>query len=421
MPSPPVSFRRFPRSAALLGASLSFVAAERSASAQVVSADVRTTAFVEPSPTSKLLVINPEVTVSAAPADFLKINAGYQADIVSGASESVKAGRLAGVDVVSAATSFHDTRHAATGGVSLLRESTEFTASYSYGTESDYRSQSIAASAATTFLQKNTELRLSYARSFDKVCVARFASSDDPSARAPLDSSKGCFTNATNRSSRPIDIDSFQVGWTQTWTPVIATQLNLTASLQHGFLGNPYRGVVIASAGDVAVENHPENRARAAAAFRLRLYARPIRTAFGVGAHVYRDTWEVLAGTLSLDAERYLFPGFRVQARARYYAQSGALFYSDDYTGGEPKDGPRGQYWTGDRELSPLQSYLVGGRLVYSLRGEPGARILGALLGLSASFSFDLLKTKLNDFTWGGKLPNDTFALLGSLGLSGDF
>jgi hypothetical protein len=110
-----------------------------------------------------------------------------------------------------------------------------------------------------------------------------------------------------------------------------------------------------------------------------------------------------------------------VQARARYYAQSGALFYSDDYTGGEPQHGPRGQYWTGDRELSPLQSYMLGGRLVYSKRGEPGARVLGALLGLSASLSLDVMKTKLNDFTWGGKVPDDTFAFLGSLGLSGEF
>lgn len=413
--------RRKRRRLGWLGALLGLAVVRPEAGAQVVSTDLRTNAFIEPSSSSKLIVINPALDVAARPVDFLKINAAYQADIVSGASESVKAGRLAGVDVVSAATSFHDTRHQASGGFSLIRDVTELDATYSYGTESDYRSHSIAVSAATNFLQRNTELRLSYARGFDKVCTSGFASSDDPSVRAPLDSSKGCFTNSENRASRSVDIDSFQAGWTQTWTPIIATQLNLTASLQHGFLGNPYRGVVIASAGDVAVENHPENRARAAASFRLRLYARPLRTAFGVGAHLYRDTWDILAGTLSLDAERYLFPGFRVQARARYYAQSGALFYSDDYTGGEPKDGPRGQYWTGDRELSPLQSYLLGGRFVYSKRGEPGARVLGALLGLSASLSVDLMKTKLNDFTWGGKQPDDTVSLLGSLGLAGEF
>ena len=52
-----------------------------------------------------------------------------------------------------------------------------------------------------------------------------------------------------------------------------------------------------------------------------------------------------------LAAERYLFEGLRVQLRGRYYTQTAALFYSDDYTGGEPTDGPNGQYWTGDRAV----------------------------------------------------------------------
>ena len=42
--------------------------------------------------------------------------------------------------------------------------------------------------------------------------------------------------------------------------------------------------------------------------------------------------------------------------RARVYHQTGAVFWSDDYTGGDPPLGPKGQYWTGDRELSPFNS-----------------------------------------------------------------
>jgi hypothetical protein len=393
----------------------------RRAAAQVLDADVRANAFYEPSKSSHLFVFNPTLAVAAIPSDWLKVNASYEADIVTGASEPVKAGRLGGVDVVSAATSFHDTRHQASGGFALTRESTELAATYAYGTESDYRSQSITVSAATSFLQRNTELRLSYGRGWDHVCTSHFREADDPSVRAPLDSSKGCFTNAADRDSRQVDLDSFQAGWTQTWTPVFTTQLNATAGLQHGFLGNPYRGVVIASAGDIALENHPENRARLAAALRLRYYARPLSTAFGVGAHVYRDTWDVVGTTFTLDAERYLSSGLRVQARFRYYAQTAALFYSDDYTGGEPKDGPRGQYWTGDRELSALHSFLLGGHLVYKKRADQGGRLLGVMLGFGASAGLDLMKTSLSDFTWGGTQPNDTFAILGSLGVNGEF
>jgi hypothetical protein len=161
------------------------------ASAEAVDVDLRSSAFYEPSSSSKLLVINPSVGVSAIPADWLKISANYEADIVTGASEPVKAGRLGGVDVVSAATSFSDTRHQFSGGFTLTRESTELAASYTYGTEADYHSQSITASAATNFLQKNTELRLSYGHGFDRVCTSHFAEADAPSSRPTLDSSKG--------------------------------------------------------------------------------------------------------------------------------------------------------------------------------------------------------------------------------------
>ena len=389
--------------------------------AQVAEAEVRATTFIEPSPTSKLLVLNPAVTLGVLPADWLKINAQYQADIVSGATEAIKGGRLSSVDVVSSATDFNDVRHLVSGGFSLLRETTELTAAYSYGTEKDYRSQSFAITAGTTFLQKNTELNLSYARGFDSVCTSNYAESDAPSARTALDSSTGCFTNAEDRAERDVNLDNFQAGWTQTWTPIFATQVVLTGALQNGFLENPYRSVVIAPAGDLALENHPDNRARGAVAVRGRIFVKPIDTAFGLGVRVYRDTWDVVGQTYELEAERYMFSWLRALVRARYYTQGEALFWSDDYTGGEPIAGPRGQYWSGDRELSPLTSYLLGLRLLVSKEGRPDERIAGMFLGFSASAGLDLMKTTLDDFTWGGTDPDDTAALIGSLGIKAEF
>lgn len=391
------------------------------AAAQVVDLTPRATVFVEPSSTSKLTVINPDVGLTVTPTDWLELTAHYEADIVSGATESLKGGRLSPVDVVSSATAFKDTRHVFSGGVGLVRESTRLTASYSHGTESDYRSHSFAVTAGTTFLQKNTELTLAYGRGFDQVCTTGYLPSDSPSVRVPLDSSEGCFTSAENRATRDIDLDSFQAGWTQTWTPTFATQLVLSGSLQHGFLENPYRAVVIAPAGDQALENHPDNRARSAIALRAKYYVRGIQTAFSGGARVYRDTWDIVGQTYELEAERYMRPDLRLLVRGRYYTQTEALFWSDDYTGGEPQDGPRGQYWSGDRELSPLWSYLVGGRIVFRREGRPGKRIAHVMLGFETSISFDLMKTALQEFTWGGKDADDTLALIGSIGVKGEF
>ncbi|HYQ43070.1 MAG TPA: DUF3570 domain-containing protein [Polyangiaceae bacterium] len=403
----------------LLG--LTVALAATSARAQVASADVNTALFVEPSRRSGLTVINPSATVAVKPSNWLTIQGGYEADIVSGASESVKGGRLSNVDIVTSATHFADTRNAFNGGFTITRASTHLTGSYTYGTEHDYRSNAFAVSAGTDFLQKNTQIELSYGRGFDKVCTTAFAASDAPSSRLALDNSQGCFTDDKKRASRDISLDNFQVGWTQTWTPVFATQMVLSAALQNGFLGNPYRSVVIASAGDQALENHPENRARGAIGLRGKYYARGLQTAFSAGARLYRDTWDIFGQTYELDAERYMLPWLRVLVRARYYTQTKALFWSDDYTGGEPATGPRGQYWSGDRELSPLSSYLIGARALATREGRPGQRVLGLFLSFSGALSFDLLKTNLRDFTLGGRAPDDTLALLWSLGLRGEF
>lgn len=391
------------------------------ARAQVAELSARSTVFLEPSGTSKLLVLNPDVDLEVQPTEWLGLHAGYEADIVSGATESLKGGRLSAVDIVSSATDFKDKRHVFSGGFGLAREGTTLSATYAYGTESDYRSHAFSVSAGTSFLQKNTELSLAYGRGFDQVCTTAFADSDSASVRAALDSSTGCFKSADNRAARDISLDNFQTAWTQTWTPVFATQLVLYGSLQHGFLENPYRAVVIAPAGDQALENHPDNRLRLAAALRGKYYVRPLKTALSASARVYRDTWDILGQTYELEAERYMLPELRVSLRGRYYRQTEALFWSDDYTGGEPADGPRGQYWTGDRELSPLSNFMLGGRFVFRREGEPKRRIAFVMLSFETSLSFDVMKTVLDEFTWGGVTPDDTLALLGSLGVRGEF
>ena len=51
-----------------------------------------------------------------------------------------------------------------------------------------------------------------------------------------------------------------------------------------------------------------------------------------------------------------------------YHIQSGASFYRNGE--GYRVDGPAGQYWTGDRELSPMSNYLVGGRMAFLRRPQ---------------------------------------------------
>lgn len=390
------------------------------ANAQVFELDARNTVFYEPSSDSDMLVLTPAVTGVVTPTDWLSVNLGWEADIVSGASEPVKGGPLQSPDIISHA-SVTDFRNVFSGGFTLTRDNTSMSVGYSYGAESDYQSQSIRVAGATDFFQRNTRMEIAYAKGFDKVCNIFYEESLDPTLRPRLDSSDGCFTDDPERQEQDIDTDNFQAGWTQNWTPVFATQLVLTGVVQNGFLGNPYRSVVIGSTGDTAQENHPENRSRGAAALRGKYYVKGIETAFGLGVRGYRDSWDINSITVDADAERYLSSWLRARVRFRYYRQTEALFWSDDYTGGEPAFGPRGRYWSGDREVSPMWSYLIGARLLGEWNGRTGDRILGMLMGFRASLSLDMLDTKLEDFTWAGNDPNDTLALIGGASVTGSF
>jgi uncharacterized protein DUF3570 len=388
---------------------------------QVAEVEMRTQIFHEPSATSKMTVYTPQVSISATPATGVQVFASYQADAVTGASEAVKAGPLlSGVPDIVSRASVNDYRNVASGGVSLERAHAHLNAAYTYGSENDYRSNAIAVAAGTDFWQRNTDVEIGYSHGFDEVCS--LAQRNLPaSLRQGLDSSEECFTGSARVESLDISLDNFRVGWTQTWTPVLTTQLVFSGGLQHGFLGNPYRQVVIGPTGQAAQENHPDDRSRAALALGVKYYSRPLATALGLFARAYRDSWAVQSITSELSVERYMSSWLSLFVHGRVYAQSGASFWSDDYTGGEPSYGPRGQYWSGDRELSPLKTLLGGARVDATWRAPGGDRWVGAFRELRASASFDLLKTFLDDFTWAGRRPDDTLVMLPSLGASGTF
>jgi hypothetical protein len=380
------------------------------ASAQVAQVDTSHTLYHEAPTRTNMTVYTPGVDVAATPADWITLRGGYEADVVSGASVATKAGPSyqsvnPGVDVITTA-SVEDVRHAPRGGFSLRKGDVEYTASYTYGTENDYRSHSIFVGARTEAYEHNTQFEISYARNFDSVCDRVQAVNDTPPRFRALEDSKGCFSNDPLRTRHALSIDGLQASWTQAWTPDIATQLVYTAQLLDGFQSNPYRSIIVAQ-GLKAQEHHPDVRARQALALRFNFFLRPIKLAVRVSGRVYRDTWDITSGTGELEAERYLIEGLRVAGRGRFYKQTGAIFWSDDYTGGDPPLGPRGQYFTGDRELSPFWSFGVGLRVSYALHPAPKpeggtARLLGMFTNAKLGVSADILQFSYDEYTLAG-------------------
>jgi hypothetical protein len=383
---------------------------------EVVSFDARTTYFREATPYGNMTVINPSAGLVAKPWEFLSLHGGYQADLVSGASIKTRNG-VRGPDAVSGATKVVDTRHVASGGFGVTRKLTSLEANYAYSTENDYRSHSFDVTGKAELLQRSMELSVAYARNWDQVCD-REQTDPDPTRRRSLDKSDGCFKPADTSTpgairllSRPIAIDSILGAWTQSWTPVFATQANFSIQMMNGFLSNPYREVNIGSA--VAVQEYvPDTRVRLSAGLRANYYLKPLKTALRIAGRLYRDTWDVRAVTGELELERYvLIDALKVRLRGRYYAQGHAVFYSDDYW-----TAPRGKYFTGDRELSTMRSALGGVRIAYGPAAGAN-RFLGMLEKIEISISGDYIWFFYDDFTV-QNLPLRKQAIVASLGFT---
>lgn len=420
--TPRAALGRALRWATTLALALAGAVSSRPAEAQVAELGTSHMLYSEAPTRTKMTVYTPAVDLAVRPWEWLAVRGGYEADIVSGASVAVKAGPAyqsvnPGVDVVTTA-SVNDVRHSPRGGLSLKKGDVTFSGDYNYSIEHDYRSHSMFVAARTEAYEHNTQFELSYARNWDSVCDRVQAVNDRPPRYRALEDSSGCLGSSTTRTTRELDLDGLQATWSQSWTPVLATQLVYTAQIIDGFQSNPYRSIILGQ-GLKAQEHHPENRARHALALRFNFFVRPLKLAIRATGRAYRDTWDVTSGTGELEIEKYLFEGFRLSARGRYYKQTGALFWSDDYTGGDPPLGPKGQYWTGDRELSPFSSIGVGLRIAYALTpaSKPGrgpARFLGLVSGVRLGASADVIQFSYDEYTLGGTpIENARAGILG--------
>jgi hypothetical protein len=379
------------------------------------SVDITTTAFHEKGGPLHMTVINPSAKATADIVEALSIRAGWQADVVSGASVAVvDAPGGSTVDAVTSATTVKDFRQVVNGGLGFHSDVARLEAGYSYGWENDYRSHGLNLSAATDLFDRNTTLELSYARGWDSVCDLDQPQAEKAVERQRMPTSDGCFTKNKGRIERPLDVHTLQGAWTQAWTSIFNTQLVLSAQLLDGFQANPYRAIWL---GRAAVqEHHPNDRARYAAALSGRLWLKPIGGALQAQVRGYRDTWNVQAISAELAYERGFGQLMRLRLRGRYHHQGKAAFYSDDYA-----LAPRGQYFSGDRELSTIDTWLAGATLSVSPRPDDGGKVLRVLESFRFTLKGDYLHYTFKDFHYGTASVPYQSALFGTLGFDATF
>ena len=346
----------------LLGLALA-VGVARPAAANTAEAAARVTMFDEPSSKNiGVRVIHPQADLSATIASTISIAAGYSADVVTGATPAT-------FDTVSAATKFSDTRHLVHGGFGFEHSDGGIAFAGAYGWESDYKSIVVSGTTHHDLYEHNFTLALAYSHNFDSVCDA----DNTPAAGLPLDrsalgSSAGCFTSTPGYATHSLQIDTFEPSLSWTMTPRLVVQGGATIQILDGFQANPYRKVLVGSQARTPQEHLPDFRQRYALFARL-AYAFPeLRASMLAMVRGYDDSWAVRAITGDLTGTKYLGQSMLISGRAHYHLQSGASFYRDAM--GYQILGPAGQYWTGDRELSPMGNYLLGGKISFFRRPQ---------------------------------------------------
>jgi Protein of unknown function (DUF3570) len=353
---------------AALAAALATAAAGPAAAA-TAEATQRVTLFREPSSTNQgVTVIHPQTSASAA-AGAWKINVGHEVDIVSGASNAVFAPRT-GIDAITSATKFSDTRQESHLNIGYDRPSSGVTLGSSYGWESDYRSWSVSGTTHSDLLDHNFTLALGYTHNFDDVCDHNNTDvAGQPLQLQRLTSSAHCFDSTqTDVVKHRLNIDTFEPSLSWTATPRLILQGGATIQILDGFQSNPYRSVLVGSSHLTPQEHEPNLRQRYAV-FGRGAYAVPAARASAQGmVRLYRDSWAVQAATAELQLNKYVEQSLLFTLRGRYHIQEGASFYRSalDYR----NLGPVGQYWTGDRELAPMSNYLLGGKMALLRRPE---------------------------------------------------
>jgi hypothetical protein len=330
------------------------------ARAAEVEAAQRVTLFREPSSSNDgITVIHPQTDASVTLGSAVGFGAGYAVDIVSGATPRV----FGGVDAVSTATKFSDNRHQLRSTLTYIRPVAEIAVTGTYAWEKDYRSAAVTVATRSDVLDHAFTLGLSYTHNFDSVCDQNnTAAAGSPLDRVALGSSEHCFKGMADVVSHRLHIDSLEPSITWAVTPRLQVQGGGTIQILDGFQANPYRRVALGTAGRTPQESLPQLRQRFAV-FGRAAYAFPrTRTSLHLMGRLYRDTWAVEAISGEVAVNQYLAKFLILSVRGRLHAQRSAAFYID---GADFRTAPNGQYWTGDRELSPMGNYLIGGKLAY--------------------------------------------------------
>lgn len=273
--------------------------------------------------------VGPALLIRKRLADRVSATASYYVDAISNAS----------IDVITTASPFKETRKEVGLGLDLAVRDSMLTVGLTSSREPDYTADTVSLDVAQEVFGGQATVNVGFSRGSDKV----------------------------GKSSEPLFDEiarhwQYRLGVTQILSPRWLASVNLEAVSDEGFLGSPYRAARVF--GAYVPERMP--RTRSSRALKLRTIASVgDRGSLRAEYRYFWDTWDITAHTVEVGGSRYFRNrSWLADAYLRVYAQSAALFYSDNAS-------TETTYLTRNRQLSAFNSSSVGARLSYTVAGVP--------------------------------------------------
>ena len=240
----------------------------------------------------------------------------------------------------------HDRRTAVSLGLPITMGIHEITPGIAYSEESDYLSWGGSLNYSIALNSKNTILSLGWAHNADSVRDDKLVWQDKTT-------------------------DDFFVGVSQLLTPKSYLTVNGSFSTEHGYLSDPYRGVMLSTKlqnnpddAALSAERRPRNQNKQTLFVSWTQFVPPLYGSVELSYRFFHDSYGIYAHTLDCSWHIKVGETLVVSPVFRYYHQSAASFYYvlvPDYFDkslGDYKPSPA--YYSSDYRLSQLQSFSAG-------------------------------------------------------------
>ncbi len=275
-------------------------------------------------------VEGPTVLVRKNFAEKFSVYGKYHQDSITGASPDVLAG----------ASRYTEDRDEYSIGGTYLHDNTLMSLSYTYSDEPDYEANTVGFNISHDMFGDLTTIGLGFSSSWDTIERV-----DAPDFEEKL------------RRYR------YRVSLSQVITKTFKASLAYEATVEDGFLNNPYRFVIIANVPQgLGSEVYPGTRTGQATGIRATKYWN-IRAATSLGYRYFRDTWDITAHTVDFNYSQYFGTRWLADLYLRYYTQDAADFYSNNFATAQ-------NFMARDKELSTFDSYSIGAKVSYKLFDE---------------------------------------------------